>query len=245
MKGVTEPQLSPGGQWWWTGNAWVAAAEHPGGIAALAAQSAPSAPLVPAQPAAPTPVVPVTVAPSPAGSHLTAGAAIALPPGVPEPVVEAPGFRPAGWMPPADPVAAAAAAGPPPRALAQYAKPAGLAVAAVAAVGLFVGVVLPAIHHTQKAVATTVNKPIVAAANIELKAVATNAAQAEAAAFAESNTYVGMPGLLAQGYRSTKGVTLTVVAADADHFCFKLAGLAKSVAWYDSKTSLVSSRACH
>ena len=66
MLGVTQPQLSPDGQWWWTGTQWVPAAQRPAEPAPAAATPREGA--SPADPFAPPPdgFAPLGQAPAPA-----------------------------------------------------------------------------------------------------------------------------------------------------------------------------------
>lgn len=117
MTGVTEPQLSPGGEWWWTGDAWVAAADHPDGRAALAALTAPAAP---APAPVPAPVQAAVQAPAPAPAPEPAFAAVAPEPSFAAVAAPAPAAAPAAATAP-EPFYAA------PPAPAAYSEPAAAA----------------------------------------------------------------------------------------------------------------------
>jgi hypothetical protein len=234
---MTSPQLSPGGQWWWTGDAWVAATDHPDGRAALAALqtpepvsvAAPSPPAAAVEPVVAQPLIadpePVAAAPAPAPS---------IPEWAPAPVVQPFPAQAPTWSTNAAPVQQ----GRSPLASA------ALVVGGIFGVLVLIAIAIPVIVNVKNGGHRPgITNGISQATRVAVQSDMMQSVSSEVTYFGEHGTYAGTAELQQAGFHASPGITATVLHADTVRFCIRYSN-AETTAWYDSRTQLLSGRAC-
>lgn len=251
---MTAPQLSPGREWWWTGTEWVAAASHPDGASALAALATPPPAPAPAPPPVPMAAAPVAAEPAWAPAPVTV-----LPPAAPQYWQQPPPFDTLGLVAllcnlvpflALGNIAAIVLSkradrerlrqGFPPSGVAQAARIIGWVLSSIIAVGIIAAILIP-VFLSQRHLGQQHAVPTVASAAIEGDA--RQAVDIESGYHQQFGIFATMPGLVADGFTPTPGVTTQVVHADRSSYCLQVSSAGASL-FYDSTTDQLSQTPC-